>query len=82
VSPLVLLTAGDCHLCERAKEVLAELGVEWRELDGETQEGCALAASVPPMRPVLLGADGRVLAYGRLSLRRLRNQLGAEAVRT
>jgi hypothetical protein len=82
MSTLVLLTAPDCHLCEHAKGVLGELGVEWREVDSRTEEGRRLAAIAPPMRPVLLGIDGRVFAYGRLSLRRLRKQLPALEVAT
>ena len=81
MSPLVLLTESDCHLCQHAKGVLAELGVQWREVGGDSQEGMRLAASAPPMRPVLLTTDGRILAYGRLSLKRLRKQLGVQEVK-
>jgi glutaredoxin len=75
MSDLVLLTAPDCHFCEHANGVLAQLGVQWREVDGESDEGRRLAATAPPMRPVLFTADHRVVAYGRLSLKRLRKQL-------
>ena len=75
MSALLLLTAKDCHLCEHGKAALDELGVAWREVDATSAGGERLAAVAPPMRPVLCDADGRVLAYGRLSLKRLRKQL-------
>jgi Glutaredoxin len=79
---MVLMTASDCHLCERAKEVLAELGVDFREVHAESAEGQQLAASAPPFRPVLYDSEGNLVAYGRLSLKRLRKQLAREEVRT
>lgn len=75
MSALVLLTAPDCHLCEHGRAVLDELGIDWREVTGNTTEGARLAATAPPMRPVLIADGGRVIAYGRLSLKRLRRQL-------
>jgi hypothetical protein len=81
VSGLLLLTAADCHLCEHGAQVLDELGVQWREVDAGSGEGERLAATAPPMRPVLFTAEGRPLAYGRLSLKRLRRQLHREALR-
>ena len=58
MSEFTLLTATDCHLCEHAKTVLTELGLEWREVHCESEEGQQLAASAPPMRPVLYDSDG------------------------
>jgi glutaredoxin len=75
VTPLLLLTAPDCHLCKHGKAVLDELGVAWHEVECDSEAGRKLAAGAPPMRPVLYGDDGRVLGYGRLSRRRLRKQL-------
>ena len=76
---LTLLSAPDCHLCAHARAVLEELSgeadVRWREVSTDSTEGKRLAAAAPPLRPVLLSADGRVLAYGRLSKRRLRKDL-------
>ena len=76
---LTLLTAPGCHLCEHARDVLDELSGEgllhWRELSPATAEGQALEPGLPPLRPVLLAADGGVVAYGRLSARRLRRTL-------
>lgn len=82
MSELVLLTAADCHLCAHGRGVLEALDVDWHEISDDSQQGEALAVTAPPMRPVLFGSDGRVLAYGRLSLKRLRRQFRAsEAVR-
>ena len=76
MTDLVLLTAPDCHLCDHGKQVLDQMAdeglVSWREVDGESDEGLALTATAPPLRPVLFGEDGRVVAYGRLSAKRLR----------
>ena len=76
MTELVLLTAPDCHLCAHGKEVLGELAdeglVSWREVGAESDEGRTLSATAPPLRPVLFGEDGRVVAYGRLSAKRLR----------
>jgi hypothetical protein len=79
---MVLLTASDCHLCEHAKEVLAELGVDFREVHAESAEGQQLAVGAPPFRPVLYDSEGKLVAYGRLSLKRMRKQLAREDVRT
>ena len=70
-----MLTAPGCHLCGHGRVVLDAFGVDWRELSSESEEGRRLAAAAPPMRPVLYAADGRMVAYGRLSLKRLRKQL-------
>jgi len=76
---LVLLTSQDCHLCAHGREVLGALASEgllsWQEVDAESAEGLRLAAAAPPLRPVLFDPDGRVVAYGRLSPKRLRRQL-------
>lgn len=82
MSELTLLTATDCYLCQHAKGVLDELGLEWHEVHCESDEGQRLAAGAPPMRPVLYDSDGKLLAYGRLSLKRLRKRLVREEVRT
>lgn len=78
---LTLLTAPDCHLCGHARNVLdglrADFGIAWREVSDESAEGRRLAAAAPPLRPVLFGGDGRTLAAGRLSSKRLRRDLTA-----
>jgi glutaredoxin len=75
---LLLITSRDCHLCERAREVLTSLSLEAREVDVEDREARELAASGVPfaMLPVLWDGD-RVLAYGRFSERALRRRLAA-----
>jgi hypothetical protein len=79
MNTLILLTAPDCHLCAHGREVLDSLAadglIRWRELDADSDEGSRLAAATPPLRPVLLDASGTVLAYGRLSRRRLARDL-------
>jgi hypothetical protein len=72
----VLLTADECHLCGRARTVLAALGVRARELDAHGAEGSALAAGGVPLAflPVLWDGE-RVVAYGRFSEKRLRKEL-------
>ena len=80
MSPLVLLTASDCQLCAHARDVLDSLAAEgllqWRELDADSHEGARLAATAPPLRPALFDATGHVIAYGRVSRRRLLRELG------
>lgn len=80
MSPLVLLTAPDCHLCAHGRTVLDELAAKgvlsWREVNADSDEGRRLAVSAPPLRPVLLDASGTVLAYGRLSRRQITRDLG------
>ena len=79
MNELVLLTSADCHLCEHGEQVLAELAAEgflcWRAVGDATLEGRQLAATAPPLRPVLFDSDGRVMGYGRLSAKRLRKRL-------
>jgi hypothetical protein len=86
VTSVLLLTAPDCHLCAHGREVLDGLAAEdllsWREVGPDSAEGRALTATAPPLRPVLFGEDGRVIAYGRLSQKRLRKQLRFAAVDT
>ena len=74
---LTLVTSADCHFCERAHEVLEQLGVEPREVSVESDDACALAALGIPLAflPVLTDGD-RVVAYGRFSEKRLRKELG------
>jgi glutaredoxin len=74
---LLLVTSEGCHLCEHARTTLANLGLEARELGVDSDEARRLATQGVPLAflPVLL--DGtRVVAYGRLSERRLRKDLG------
>jgi glutaredoxin len=74
---LLLVTTADCHLCERAHEVLEHLGVETRDLDVASDEAQTLAERGLPLLFLPVLTDGeRVLAYGRFSEPRLRRELG------
>lgn len=75
---LVLVTSRGCHFCEHGKEVLATLGLDYVELDVADAEALALAAAGVSLAflPVLVQA-GRLLAYGRLSEKRLRKEFSS-----
>jgi glutaredoxin len=76
VSGLTFVTGRDCHLCEHGRRVLDAVGLERDEVDVESSEAAELAARGIPLGflPVLTDG-GRVIAYGRLSERRLRKEL-------
>lgn len=72
----LLVTAPDCHLCEHAHEVLGELGVTPRVIDVSSPAADALAAQGVPLAFLPVLTDGNeVIAYGRFSIRRLREEL-------
>ena len=74
---LMLVTTSDCHLCEHARQVLDELGLEPRELDAGSADADELAGRGVPLAFLPVLTDGeRVIAYGRFSTRRLRKELG------
>ncbi|MBI5310883.1 MAG: thioredoxin family protein [Actinobacteria bacterium] len=79
MNEFVLLTAHDCHLCAHGRVVLAELAaagaIAWREVNDDSDEGRGLAEKAPPLRPVLFDGSGRVIAWGRISVKRLRRDL-------
>ena len=73
---LVLVTSDGCHFCERAHEVLDELGIETREIDVGNEEALRLAEGGVPLAFLPVLWDGkRVVAYGRFSEKRLRKEL-------
>ena len=74
---LVFVTAHDCHLCEHGRDVLAALGVGAREISVDSAEAHAIAERGVPLAflPVLAD-DGRLIAYGRFSEKRLQKDLG------
>jgi glutaredoxin len=73
---LLLVTADDCHLCERAHEVLADLGIEARELDVASGEARRLAERGVPLSFLPVLTDGeRAIVYGRFSEKRLLKEL-------
>jgi hypothetical protein len=76
VSELVFITTEDCRFCEQGRGVLDSLGVERREIADSSDEAAALAASGIPLSFMPVLTDGsRVIAYGRLSAKRLRKEL-------
>ena len=76
MSELVFITTEDCHFCEQGRGVLDSLGVERREIADSSEEAAALAASGIPLSFMPVLTDGsRVVAYGRLSAKRLRREL-------
>ena len=74
---LVYVTGADCHLCDHGRGVLGTLGLDAREVDAESAEAAELARRGIPLSFLPVLTDGeRVLAYGRLSAKRLRKDLG------
>ncbi len=74
---LLFVTTQDCHLCEHGRGVLRALDLTVRELDADSAEAEQLAAHGLPLAFLPVLTDGaRVLAYGRLSEKRLRRELG------
>lgn len=73
-----LVSAGDCHLCARAKELLTKLGggsLELTELEWDSPAGQALiSAEGIPFAPAVF-LNGEFLAYGRISEGALRRRL-------
>ena len=73
---LVLVTTAGCHFCERAHDVLGDLGVGVHEVDVASDEADCLAAAGVPLAFLPVLTDGRrAIAYGRFSERRLRREL-------
>jgi hypothetical protein len=76
VSELLYVTTEDCHFCEHGRGVLDELAVERREITADSAEAAALAERGIPLVFLPVLTDGaRVIAYGRLSAKRLRKEL-------
>ena len=78
---LVLVVSDDCRLCERARELLARLGLAFREVDlGDEEAGDLARRGIPVVFfPVLLDGD-RVVAYGDMSDAEVRRALAVEGV--
>ena len=81
VRDLVLVVSADCHLCDRARGLLARLGLQFREVDLEDDEAAELARRGVPVVffPVLVDGE-RVLAYGDISEAELRRALPLESL--
>jgi hypothetical protein len=69
------VTAPACHYCEHGRAVLAEIGsrvpLDVRELSIDSDEGRHLLALHRFAFPPAVIIDGRLIAHGRLSARRL-----------
>jgi hypothetical protein len=74
---LTLVTTHDCYFYPRAHDLLDDLGITVREIRLDPHETATLVERGIPLSflPVLLDGD-RVLAYGRFSEQRLRDELG------
>jgi glutaredoxin len=79
--PLVLVVSDYCHLCEKARALLARLGLPFREVDLADDEAGELARRGVPVIffPVLVDGE-RVLAYGDISEDELTRALALESV--
>ena len=79
MTDVVLLTKGDCDLCEHAKATLGRLGEELtldvRELSLDSGEGAELARDANAPFPPVVFVNGEAFSYGRLSERKLRKFL-------
>lgn len=79
MTEIVLLTKGDCHFCDQAKDVLVRLAGEYelevREVALDSEEGRRLALEAGAPFPPVVFVDGRSFSFGRLSERRLRKAL-------
>ena len=74
--PLTYVTTEDCHFCEHGRAVLDELGIARREIAADSAEAEQLVAAGIPLSFLPVLTDGRrVIAYGRLSEKRLRREL-------
>jgi glutaredoxin len=73
---LVLVVSDDCHLCERARLLLARLEIPFREVDlGDDEAGELARRGVPVIFFPVLVDGGRVIAYGDISEPELRRAL-------
>ena len=80
---LTLVSATDCHLCSHTHELLHRMESEFHfivlEIDWESPEGQTMVQADGVPFPPALYIEGRFVAYGRLSEKRIR-QLLAESV--
>lgn len=79
---VVYVTAPSCHYCEHGRAVLTQLGervpLDVREVTLDSPEGRQLLATHRFAFPPAIIVDGRLIAHGRLSMRRLARQLPLE----
>ena len=75
---LLYVTGADCHLCEHGRDVLDRLGLPVSEIDADSAEAEPLTERGIPLSFLPVLTDGeRVLAYGRLSEKRLPPEIAA-----
>lgn len=81
---VTFVTAPACHYCAHGRTVLAELAdripLEVREVGLDSDEGRELLTVHRFAFPPAVIVDGRLLAHGRLSTRRLERLLPHEVV--
>lgn len=79
---LTFVTLPDCPLGAHGRDVLARLAdaglLSWREATAHTPGAPPLPDAPSDHLPLLVNADGVVIAHGRLSERRLRRQLSLQ----
>lgn len=76
MSDLVYVTTDDCHFCEHGRGVLDALGLDRVEVSVHSDEARRLGECGIPLAFLPVLTDGeRVIAYGRLSEKRLRREL-------
>ena len=76
IANLTLVSSAGCHFCDRARSLLAELGVEPLEISVDSAEARALAERGVALAFLPVLTDGRrVIAYGRFSRKRLMKEL-------
>lgn len=77
-SRLTLITAIDCHLCGRARNVArrlaAELNTELEEVEWESSKADVIRRDGVPFPPALYAGD-ELLGYGRISENAIRRRL-------
>ncbi|RJG48146.1 glutaredoxin family protein [Motilimonas pumila] len=59
--PLILYSADGCHLCEQAKRLLAQIGVEYRVVDIALDDD--LVARFGVRIPVIVKSNGEELGW-------------------
>jgi hypothetical protein len=79
MNDVLVLTSSGCHLCEDAREGLAEIvgthPFRVREVDMASSEGAALVERYRPSIPPAVIIDGQLFSSGRLPRRKLRKLL-------
>lgn len=79
----VFVTAPACHLCRSGRDVLADISTRVpltiREVDLSSSTGAEIARRWRVPFPPVLVVEGDLVAYGRLSRRRVERELAALA---